>query len=228
MHQVEAGHGSIGIERRRRAAVRHYIGSWLKQAERTASAWAVAISPVEATVRSRAMTARPGLACFNAEEAALLEILVDLILPSDDTGPGASDLARAGRPLLHTLDGRAAAEPRRRALYARGVVALNRVVRARFGRAFSDLDRAEQLTVLRSLDERRAHWSAANSIPARVLRRASWLYYRWTGLYVAVEFLSTVVREAFQAFYSDPVSWQWLQYDGPPMPGGYPGLEPRR
>jgi hypothetical protein len=41
-----------------------------------------------------------------------------------------------------------------------------------------------------------------------------------------VDFFSGFVDDVFEAFYTSPVAWNLLGYDGPPMPLGY--LDPTR
>jgi hypothetical protein len=149
-------------------------------------------------------------------------------MPSNELGPGAPELALAGRPIVSTLDRMMASTPRRQILYARGLVALDRIARSRYGAEYVALSREGQVAVLQFLHHVQRKWAAPPSAAAKVATRFAILYHTWTGLAAAVELLPTLVGDVLQAFYTDPLSWSWLGYDGPPMPQGYPDLLERR
>ena len=163
-------------------------------------------------------SARTGL-WFSPPERRLAELLAARVLPSDADGPGSreADVAGALDRLL------AAASPDHRALYGRGLQGLDRMARRRSGRGFGDLPEADQNRLLEDISgvaDRRFESPVARRIP----RRLTVLYYRWR--FPAVDFFSRFIDDVFEAFYTSPVAWKWLGYDGPPMPLGY--LDPTR
>ena len=156
---------------------------------------------------------------FSAAERQVAEALAARVMPSDADGPGAREAGVAD-----ALDRRLLAEsPERRAFYGRGLAGLERASRGRFGRSFaglSDTDQDRLLEELSGVAETRFRGPFTSRIP----RRLTVLYYRWR--FPAVDFFAQFVDDVFEAFYTSPVAWGWLGYDGPPMPLGY--LDPTR
>jgi len=177
------------------------------------------LSPRNAKERPRA-----GPQWFTADESAQVEILANLIVPSDDTGPGAAQLARAGRPAVATLDRLVAGSRSRQTVYARGLVALDRLAKDAYQSKFADLSQQNQVRLLQLVDRVGRKWAEPGSLASKIGTRIIILYHKWSGLFPAVEFFRTLVQDVLQTFYTDPLSWAWLDYDGPPMPEGYPGL----
>jgi len=171
---------------------------------------------------------RAGPHWFTADESALVEILADLIVPSDDTGPGAAQLALAGRPAAATLDRLVAGSPLRQVVYARGLPALNLLAKDAYRSKFLDLSPQNQVQLLQVVDRVGRQWAEPGSFASKIGTRIIILYHKWSGLFPAVLFFRTLVQDVLQIFYTDPLSWAWLDYDGPPMPEGYPGLAHRQ
>jgi hypothetical protein len=156
---------------------------------------------------------------LSPEERRLAEVLAARVLPSDGAGPGSAEADVAGA-IDRVL---AAASPEHRAHYGRGLHGLDRMSRRRSGSRFADLPESEQNRLLEDLtrvSDRRFEGPVARRIPHRL----TVLYYRWR--FPAVDFFSRFVDDVFEAFYTSPVAWKWLGYDGPPMPLGY--LDPTR
>ena len=171
---------------------------------------------------------REGPHWFTANESALVEMLANLIVPSDDTGPGVAQLAFAGRPVVETLDRLVAGSRPRQAVYARGLLAMDRLARDAYRSKFADLSQQDRVRLLQLVDRVGRKWAKPDSLASKIGTRIIILYHKWSGLYAAVEFFRTLVQDVLQTFYTDPLSWAWLDYDGPPMPEGYPGLIRRR
>ena len=188
------------------------------------------LSPTTARELARRQRERPapGLEWFTADEAALVEVLAELILPSDDHAPGVAQLAQAGRPAVATLDRLVAGSPHRQAVYARGLLAVDRLAQQTDDRRFVELAPARQRLLLQFVERVQERWTAPVSLAGKVRARIVMLYHKWRGLFAAVELFRTLVRDVLQVFYTDRLSWEWLNYDGPPMPEGYPNvLAPR-
>lgn len=158
-----------------------------------------------------------GLHWFSADEAALVSALANLIVPSDDTGPGAAQMLN--RSAAEALDALVAGSERRQALYAHGLRDLNRLAEAKYGSAFVQLQPEKQRDLLHSVDRRHQRSPASPSVMSKMQTRVVALYQKWTR--PAVAFFPLLVDDVMRVFYTDRVSWAWLGYDGPPMPEGY-------
>jgi hypothetical protein len=171
--------------------------------------------------------ARDGAGWFTGEESALVEVLAALIVPSDQTGPGADQMGLAGRSAAETVDELVKRSPRRQSLYARGLLALDRLAKTTGKSRFVELPRENQLQLLQFVDRLHQTWSTPRSHATKIKNKIDVLYRKWSGVFAAVELFPSLVQDVLQAFYTHPVSWIWLGYDGPPMPEGYPGLDAR-
>lgn len=178
--------------------------------------------------RRHRQRAREGPHWFTADESALVEVLANLIVPSDETGPGVAELALVGRSAVEALDRLIAGSRPRQAVYARGLVALDRLAKNEYGAPFQELSPPRQVELLRFVDRVYRTWSGSTSVAAKIRTRITLLYHKWSGLFPAVALFHTLVQDVLQVFYTDPVSWDWLDYDGPPMPEGYANLLARR
>lgn len=205
--------------------VRHLVKGLVKFGETTAGDAATMLSPARAARElERLEQARPrdGERWFTSEECVLVEVLASLIVPSDETGPGADQMGRMGRSAAETLDRLARRSSRRQTLYARGLLALDRLARREHRSRFVELSREDQRRLLQFIDQLHQTWSSPRSLKARIRTKIAILYRKWSGVYAAAELFPLLIQDVLQAFYSNRVSWTWLGYDGPPMPEGYP------
>ena len=122
-------------------------------------AGAAAALPVGQISRAAATTAgtavqrveepgRESLENLSAIEADLLEAIVDRLIPSDSSGPGARE-ARAVRYIDRALGGALSGS---REAYASGLEALDRYARATRGRAFRDLPAGDRDLILADVE----------------------------------------------------------------------------
>ena len=208
----------------------HLVRGLVEFTETELGAFVMMLSPKQAKELARRHRERPreGPQWFTVDESALVQVLADLIVPSDKTGPGAAQLGRLGRSAVTTLDRLAAGSPRRQALYACGLLALDRLAKDRYKCRFVELARENQVHLLQFVDRLRQKWSKPISLVAKIKTKIVILYHHWSGLFPAVELFPRLVQDVLQAFYTDRVSWVWLDYDGPPMPDGYPDPVDRR
>lgn len=163
----------------------------------------------------------------------MLVALVDQVVPAPGTdgGPGAAETKLVAR-----LEQRLAASPELRAIYTRGMAAIDRVARRRGGRAFADLDAPEQFQVLARIDRavERTRWTRDACVVLRAARRARRAWYTVVPIVrprmgEASRFFPRLVDDVFETFYTASASWEWLGYDGPPMSEGYAELtQPRQ
>jgi hypothetical protein len=157
---------------------------------------------------------------FTPGEALVVVALASLIVPSDDGEPGANEA-----DVTSALDRLLAHSAPRQSLYAHGLLACDEWALRQHGRLFVDLTAEEQLGLLRWVDRVRARWAGAASMTGKAVRRVVMVYTKWRN--PLVELFPGLVRDVQGAFYTSRVSWQWLGYDGPPMPQGYPDLRER-
>lgn len=99
--------------------------------------------------REMLKTATPAAGVLSASEAATLHAICARIIPTDESGPGATE-ARAADYIDRALGGWLA--PSRDA-YTAGLAAIDEAARARSGRRFVDLRPAEQDALLETLAE---------------------------------------------------------------------------
>ena len=109
---------------------------------------AVAVPAAATSSQAAKPKEREALESFTTAEAEAVEAFVDRLIPSDATGPGASE-ARVARYIDRALSGELAPS---RPAYNAGLAALDRYSRTRFGAEFADLAPAQQDAVLTDLE----------------------------------------------------------------------------
>ncbi|HUL49073.1 MAG TPA: gluconate 2-dehydrogenase subunit 3 family protein [Gemmatimonadales bacterium] len=212
------------------SVVRHSLGLLRERAPRAMVRAAGWLSPAQrSALRRREREALgEGLGYFTAREGALLSAVAELIVPSDESGPGIRDLLRAGRPIAPAIERQLRSAPAAGALYTRGLAALDHLARRTFGAEFVKLSTQQQIMLLGQVDHMGRAWSADAGLAAKLRNRTIALYHQWTGVAPAVELFPVLVHDVMRTFYVDPASWAWLAYDGPPLPHGYyPDLRER-
>ncbi len=155
------------------------------------------------------------------DERRLLTAIAATLLPSDETSPGAVE---AG--VVEALDHKLARTQPRQGLYARGLASCDRLSQKRHRRSFIDLTAPEREDLLREIERSFGPGHASATSSGRVLRGLLRLYANVR--FPAVQLFPVLLEDVMEAFYTHPVSWQWLDYDGPPMPEGYLDLHHTR
>lgn len=156
---------------------------------------------------------------FTPAELATMKALTSVIVPSDGNGPGASEADLAGQ-----LERFVADTPRRQELYRAGLAAIDGLAMQQHQQAFAALGMKEQIELFSTVDQARLVLEKEPvSIQDKATRKLRFLYYfRWLGVSsAATEFCQYLVLDAKEKFYSSPVAWAWLEYEGPPFPLGY-------
>jgi hypothetical protein len=145
---------------------------------------------------------------FTHVESLLIEALASVIVPADKDRPGAHD-AR----IMSRLDALVASSPERHALYREGVAAFERLAILHYRRPFTSLSFRQQSRVFTAVD-----WAyEGKSVITRVRRKLLMLYFTGRGLGAAVMLFPQLVRDVQDLFYTSPIAWAWLRYDGPPL-----------
>jgi hypothetical protein len=166
-------------------------------------------------------TSRPRTAghWLTPEERRTVEVLASLIVPSETGSPGAKEADAAQK-----IDRFISESPKKQEIYGRGLVALDRWSSDKYGCGFEELAPEQQIDFLKHVDLLHRQWLGAdvpkNKIKSMLLLRC----YKITGYFSAVALFPWLRQDALKAFYTCRVSWNWLGYDGPPMPHGYPDL----
>jgi len=171
--------------------------------------------------RNREGTA-DGKQWFSDEERRLVAVLAALIVPSDAGSPGAKDTG-----VVEAIGGMIVGSQPLQGLYRRGLLAFEELARREYGVAFGDVPASLQATMLERVDRQWRDVSDRSSAGRTVQGVIRTLYYQGNGLFAAIELWPRLVADVMQVFYTSPLSWTWLGYDGPPMPLGYPGLVAR-
>ncbi len=152
-------------------------------------------------------------------EYVLLAALASILVPSDERGPGAPEAA-----VVDTIDRLIATSPARQAQYAPGLLAFDEIAQQTYGAIFVDLVRAQQEDLVEAVDAAAAARASAGTVADRVVRKVTSTAQALQGVEAAVVLFPVLVNDVKQAFYTSEVAWQWLDYDGPPMPKGYAGV----
>lgn len=160
---------------------------------------------------------------FTLDEYRLVDVLASLIVPSDEDGPGAKE-AGVGEK----IDQWVAASAEKQTVYARGLLALDEWALRDCDCTFAQLTVEQQLDLLRQADQFHHEWSSSGSNLNKMKTRLLVRYYKVNGFFWAVELFQRLVADVLRAFYSSRVCWDWLGYDGPPMPYGYSDLLEKR
>ena len=119
-----------------------------------AAAPTAAMAPEAAPVRPRER-----LEALTAAEAETVEAIVDRLIPSDASGPGAAE-ARVTRYIDRALGGELAPQ---RSAYSDGLAAVDAYAQSRFGDRFADLNDAQQDAVLTAMEQNVATGFAGGS-----------------------------------------------------------------
>ncbi|NPA90392.1 MAG: gluconate 2-dehydrogenase subunit 3 family protein [Chloroflexi bacterium] len=161
---------------------------------------------------------RPGKVLTEHEYATLVA-LADLIVPSDELGPGARDVAAAD-----TIEQWLMRDSLHLERYRQGLLWLDQASAQVYGPGtyFIHLTPAQQIALLEEAD--RVFQEIRRPAPS-LLDRA-WRYWdklvvTLFGLGKGVTFLHLVRDDVLEAVYSHPKTWIPLGYDGPPQPLGY-------
>lgn len=119
-----------------------------------AAAPTAAMAPEAAPVRPRER-----LEALTAAEAETVEAIVDRLIPSDASGPGAAE-GRVTRYIDRALGGELAPQ---RSAYSDGLAAVDAYAQSRFGDRFADLNNAQQDAVLTAMEQNVATGFAGGS-----------------------------------------------------------------
>ncbi|MDR7543855.1 MAG: gluconate 2-dehydrogenase subunit 3 family protein [Armatimonadota bacterium] len=163
-----------------------------------------------------------GLRWFGAAQAAVLLAFAAVIVPTSAGGPGALEAA-----VLEQIDRRVSRSAVRQHVYERGLPALDRLARYRYGTGAAGLSSEQLEELLQYVQQvRQARRARGRSVAGRLMRGIDRFRRGLRGEEAAVRLVPWLVRDVLDAFYSSRVAWEWLGYDGPPF-GGMSGESPR-
>jgi Gluconate 2-dehydrogenase subunit 3 len=154
----------------------------------------------------------PPIRFFSPQEAALLEAIIDRLLPQDDRSE-----ARA-IPILPIIDERLYKNtlngfryedmPPDRDAYRLGIAAIDRMAHSRFKQAFVELTVDRQELLLKSLHDGKPDPADA----------------AWQRMPVH-RFWALLMEDCVTAYYAHPWAWDEIGFGGPAYPRGYMRLE---
>jgi Gluconate 2-dehydrogenase subunit 3 len=135
------------------AAGQEFLASWLPAAEAPGAAHVIHVHP-GASQAAPETTASSAPKFFSAQEYRTVEILTELIIPTDDQ-PGAKE-AQVARYIDFVVFSAAEFEPQLQKHWAGGLSLLEKLSSQKYGHAFRDLSAAQQEALLTemSLPER--------------------------------------------------------------------------
>ncbi len=153
---------------------------------------------------------------LTVDERALLAALCGVVIPCDESGPGAQEAGVA-----EALAAKIASQPQLQGMYSRGLRSFDAWAQHLHRRAFAKLPYDQQVQIVTQVDEIARDWSRSLSFSNKVFRKLRTIMQKRRGLSDAVELFPRLVRDITEIFYTSPTAWQWLGYQGPPMPKGY-------
>lgn len=149
---------------------------------------------------------------FSQEEAAVLEAVIDRVLPQDDRS------SRRTIPILPVIDERLYKNslngfryedmPPDREAYKLAIQAIGEMARSRFDETFTELTIHQQELLLKSLPDRQPdpYHAVWNTMPVH-------------------RFWALLMEDCVTAYYSHPWAWDEIGFGGPAYPRGYMRLE---
>ena len=159
-----------------------------------------------------------------SEETALIDVLASLLVPSDENTPGANEMDVLGSSAAKVLDILIAGSSWRQYLYAKGLIAFDKLAERTYKSKFTELEVSRQLELLKYLEKSIQNRQNIHSPMSKLRKNILIIPQLREGSLPAIELYPTLVMDIMQAFYTSEVSWIWLGYDGPPMPHGYTEL----
>lgn len=162
---------------------------------------------------------RTGGRWLTPQEYRTVEVLASLIVPSEIDSPGAKEASAAQK-----IDDLISESAKRQEIYGRGLLAVDRWSRGKHGCAFDELSHKQQIDFLKRLDVLQRQWLGSDAPRNKIESMLMLRYYKITGFFSAVALFPWLRQDTLKAFYASRVSWNWLGYDGPPMPHGYVDL----
>lgn len=164
-----------------------------------------------------------GAGWFSPSEAILVEALADSIVPSEEEKPGLGDIDVLGLPAARVIGRSVHDTPAKQGVYSRGLLSFERFVERRYpGKEYPALPQPARVDLLRELHERHRAMKKPGGPIHTALKHAARLRWLLDGTSEAVDLFPVLVQDCLRAFYTSRVAWTWLEYDGPPMPIGYP------
>lgn len=179
-------------------------------------------------IRRDAKRGHGDLRWITPDDAAVAEALANLIVPSDDASPGIEDVCVLGASTLESLDRLIANSPERQELYGRGLLAFDLWAQKERKCTLASLPQEDQTRLLKASQHVYEDWTSPAPAVKKAWRRFK-IITRNKGIpFLAGQLYSQIRSDCLQVFYTNRVSWLWLEYDGPPMDEGYPKLAARR
>jgi hypothetical protein len=165
---------------------------------------------------------------FTPEEAVIAEAIAKIIVPSGEGAPGIDQVSLPDEKAISLLGKIVAQSPDKQPFYSRGLLAFDRWALQEYGSSFAGLSTELQTALFREAQEKYDRWEVETSSLAKIQRGFRAIVYAGNGRAHAAKLYPIIRDDCLQIFYTNRISWAWLNYDGPPMDKGYPSLtQPR-
>jgi hypothetical protein len=114
--------------------------------------------------------------------------------------------------------------PYRQYLYSRGLLSFDVWALKKHGCKFADMTKEDHIGLFRAAQQINEGLAAGVSILGKVWSKVRAITLAGNGSSFAANLYPQIRSDCLQVFYTNRVSWVWLEYDGPPMDKGYPNL----
>src|SRR5262245_14352975 len=152
---------------------------------------------------------------FTRAEHGVVVALCGVIVPADESGPGALEVG-----VVERLDRMLAQSSNSRPLYARGLLAFDELAHRQRGRGFAELADKEKIVLVQDLEKHFQETDKGASLMGQLGGKATALYRSWPEG-AAANLFALLVEDTMAMFYSSPAAWNSLAYDGPPFSRAY-------
>jgi len=165
---------------------------------------------------------------FSPHQGATVALIASLIIPTDKD-PGANE---AG--VVYYIDNLVGSDGEKREEYTKGIEWIDDFSQRKFGtgNSFIKLKPKEQLDILTQMEKRLQVLDEFSVAPKDKVKLIAFRMRRKLNTYLLklsdapdvdlAEFFRTMKYDVFDGFYSHPISWPMLSYQGPPQYSGYP------
>lgn len=182
----------------------------------------------EELVRRDAERGRNTLRWFTPEEAVVAQALATILVPSDEETPGIDDVGVLGPPAIVALDNLVTACPHRQHLYSRGLLSFDAWALKERKCKFAEMPKEDQIMLFSAAQRIYEAWTTGAPAIMKAWHRLRAITQGRNGSFFAAQLYPQIRDDCLQVFYTNRVSWVWLDYDGPPMDKGYPSLIEQR
>ncbi|HEX3036474.1 MAG TPA: gluconate 2-dehydrogenase subunit 3 family protein [Thermodesulfobacteriota bacterium] len=169
---------------------------------------------------------------FNKHQGATVAAIATIIIPTDHD-PGANEAN-----VVHYIDNVVSSSEAKQKEYAKGINWIDNFSEKKFGQGkkFITLSRQGQFGILTEFEETlQIIYTRPHYLPTEKWKKLIYVTKRrisyFTNLMLGgadveeASFFRTIKSDVFDGFYSNPISWKMVNYQGPPQFYGYPDYD---